>query len=141
MKKNKTGLKHKELTEKIIKAFYEVYNELGFGFLESVYQKAMAIVFRDYGLKVEEEKQIKVYFQGKVIGDYRADLWVNNIIILELKAAKTLVKEYEAQLLNYLRATNVEIGLLLNCGLKPQFKRMIFDNSRKKQLIKSVVSV
>lgn len=141
MNKNKTGLKHKELTEKIIKAFYEVYNELGFGFLESVYQKAMAIVFRDYGLKVEEEKQIKVYFQGKVIGDYRADLWVNNIIILELKAAKTLVKEYEAQLLNYLRATNVEIGLLLNCGLKPQFKRMIFDNSRKKQLIKSVVSV
>ena len=131
MNKNKTELKHKKLTEIIIKAFYEVYNELGFGFLESVYQKAMAIVLRDYGLKVEEEKQIKVYFRGKVIGDYRADLWVNNTVILELKAAKTLVKENEAQLLNYLRATKVEIGLLLNFGPKPQFKRMIFDNSRK----------
>jgi len=131
MNKNKTELKHKKLTEIIIKAFYEVYNELGFGFLESVYQKAMAIVLRDYGLKVEEEKQIKVYFRGKVIGDYHADLWVNNTVILELKAAKTLVKENEAQLLNYLRATKVEIGLLLNFGPKPQFKRMIFDNSRK----------
>lgn len=131
MNKNKADLKHKELTETIIKAFYGVYNELGFGFLESVYQKAMVIVLRDYGLKVEEEKQIKVYFRGKVIGDYRADLWVNNTVILELKAAKTLVKENEAQLLNYLRATKVEIGLLLNFGPKPQFKRMIFDNSRK----------
>ncbi len=131
MNKNKTDLKHKELTETIIKAFYGVYNELGFGFLESVHRKAMAIVLRDYGLKVEEEKQIKVYFRGKVIGDYRADLWVNNTVILELKAAKTLVKENEAQLLNYLRATKIEIGLLLNFGPRPQFKRMIFDNSRK----------
>lgn len=122
---------HAELTEKILQAFFEVYNELGYGFTEKVYQNALGIVLRSKGLKVVAEKEIQVLFRGAVIGDYRADLLVEDKVIVELKAASVLVVEHEAQLLNYLKATRLEVGLLLNFGPKPAYKRRVFDNTRK----------
>ncbi len=124
-------LLHKELTDGIISVFYDVYNELGFGFLEKVYQNSMYIELLSRGYNVEANKQIKVYYKDKEVGLYYADLLVENKVILELKAANSIVDEFENQLLNYLRGTSIEVGLLLNFGDKPQFKRKIFDNKRK----------
>ena len=125
-------LLHKDLTEAIIKTFYEVYNELGYGFLEKVYQNSMHLELKARGFKVEAQKQIKVYYKGQEVGEYYADLVVNELVIVELKAAEVIVEEFEWQLLNYLRGTNKEVGLLLNFGKKPEFKRKVFENSRKK---------
>jgi GxxExxY protein len=124
---------HKELTDEIIKAYYDVYNELGYGFLEKVYQNSLFIELKSRGFHVEAQKQIKVYYKGKEVGEYYADLIVNELIILELKAAEVIVKEHEWQLINYLRGTNIEVGLLLNFGIKPEFRRKVFTNDRKKQ--------
>lgn len=124
-------LKHNEITDKIIKAFYEVYNELGFGFLEAVYEKALYIVLNDFGLDVEQQKKINVYFRNQIIGVYVADLIVNQKVIIEIKAVKRLAAEHEAQLLNYLRSTEIEVGLLVNFGAQLKFKRFVFDNNRK----------
>ena len=126
--------KHQELTEKIIEAFYCVYNELGFGFLENVYQNALYFELLKRGFYVEAQKPINVYYQKNLVGKYKADLLVNNLIILELKAADYLVPENELQLINYLKATDKEVGLLLNFGMKPEIRRKIFDNDRKKNL-------
>jgi GxxExxY protein len=126
-------MKHQEITEKIIKAFYAVYNELGYGFLESVYEQAMPIALRQEGLPVTQQAQVTVYFRGQLVGDFRADLLVNDAVIVELKAARTIEGAHEAQLMNYLRATKIEVGLLMNFGPKPEFKRFIFDNERKGQ--------
>jgi GxxExxY protein len=112
--------------------FYGVYNELGYGFLESVYQSALVIALRNAGLQVQQEVDIPVWFWGQKVGDFRADLLVEGLVLLELKAARTLDPAHEAQLLNYLRATDVEIGMLLNFGARPQFRRLLFDNERKK---------
>jgi GxxExxY protein len=124
-------LRHSELTDKIIKAFYEVCNELGYGFLESTYREAMVVALEASGLAAAREVSVPVWFRGQKIGQYYADLMVNATILLELKTARTLEKAHEAQLLHYLRATDIEVGLLLNFGLHPQFRRMIFDNKRK----------
>ncbi|MCD6102296.1 MAG: GxxExxY protein [Candidatus Cloacimonetes bacterium] len=121
-------IKYKEITEKIIKAFYEVYNDLGHGFLESVYENALYILLLEYGLQVERQKEIAVYFRGKMVGFFKTDLVVENKVIIELKAVKCILPEHEAQLLNYLKATDIEVGLLLNFGKKPEFIRRIFDN-------------
>ena len=129
---NTSNYLHKELTDKIIKAFYNVYNELGFGFLENVYQNALYFELINSQLKVEAQKAIEVYYQNRLVGSYKADLIVNNVIILELKAVEYLMEEHELQLINYLKATNIEIGLLLNFGKKPEIKRKIFTNDRKK---------
>jgi len=126
------GLKHKELTEAIIGVFYEVYNELGHGFLESVYEKAFELALRDRGLDVKSQIEVPVWFRGHAVGDFTADILVERKILLELKAVRTLDSAHEAQLLNYLRATEIEVGLLFNFGIKPEFKRLAFDNSRKK---------
>lgn len=126
------SLKHKEITDRIIKGFYEVYNELGDGFIESVYERALYIVLLSYGLQVEKQKDIAVYFRGQVIGEYRADLVVDEKIIVEIKAVRGIVPEHEAQIINYLKATDMEIGLLVNFGQKPEFKRFILDNKRKR---------
>ena len=126
-------LKYKEITELILKSFYEVYNELGDGFLESVYENALHIVLKGYGLPVERQKNISVIFRGKEIGDFKADLIVDENIVIELKAVRALDPAHEAQLINYLKATNIEVGLLLNFGRKPEFKRFIFTNKRKEQ--------
>ncbi len=124
-------LKHKEITDKILKYFYEVYNELGHGFLESVYEKALIIVLENSGLKVESQKQVSVYFRNSEIGIFKPDLIVENKIIVELKAVKNILPEHEAQLINYLKATKIEVGLLLNFGDKPDFIRRVYDNDRK----------
>src|ERR1700722_5483028 len=121
-------LLHKDITDKIIKAYYKVYNELGFGFLEKVYGNALFFELGEMGLLVEKQKHIKVYYEGKEVGDYFADLYVENCIIVELKAAESLCEEHEFQLINYLKATETEIGLLLNFGKEPEFKRKLFTN-------------
>ncbi|MEP7339985.1 MAG: GxxExxY protein, partial [Acidobacteriota bacterium] len=127
----KRGFKYGELTDKIIGIFYDVYNELGHGFLEAVYRDAMLIALRQIGLKAEKECPVPVWFRGIEIGQYRADLIVEEKVILELKAARAIDPAHEAQLLHYLRATVIEVGLLLNFGPKPEFKRHAFDNDRK----------
>jgi GxxExxY protein len=119
---------HKELTSKIIKCFYTVYNALGFGFLEKVYENALKIELEKNKLFVEKQKPIKVHYDNKIVGEYFADLIVNEQIIIELKAAESLCEEHEFQLINYLKATNIELGLLLNFGKKPEIKRKIFTN-------------
>jgi GxxExxY protein len=126
--------KHTDTTELIIKAFYKVYNTLGYGFLEKVYGNALAIELRKLGLDVNQEVRIAVYYGGEVVGEYFADLLVVGAVIVELKAVKRLLEEHEAQLLNYLKATRYEVGLLLNFGPKPEIKRKAFDNSRKGSL-------
>ena len=123
---------HEETTEKIIKAYYKVYNTLGHGFLEKVYENAMAIELRKMGFKVNKQKNIKVYYESEEVGDYFADLLIDDLIIVELKAAEGICENHEAQLINYLKATMIEIGLLLNFGKKPEFKRKIFHNHLKK---------
>ena len=122
---------HQELTGKIIKVFYAVYNELGYGFLEAVYEKAFVLALREEGLSVETQVEIKVWFRGQEIGTFFADVLVNGVVLLELKAARALDSSHEAQTLNYLRATDIEIALLFNFGPKPEFKRLSFDNRRK----------
>ncbi|MBX3055369.1 MAG: GxxExxY protein [Anaerolineae bacterium] len=126
--------KHMELTQIILGAFFDVYNALGYGFLEKVYENAMAIELRHHGLYVEPQKLIQVYYRRELIGEYFADLVVNNLVIVELKAAKKLADEHEAQLLNYLKATPYEVGLLLNFGPKPEYLRRAYDNTRKPNL-------
>ncbi len=120
--------KHKELTSEIIRCFYEVYNELGFGFLEKVYENALKHELEKRGFYVEKQKPIKVHYDDIIVGEYYADLIVNESVIIELKAAESLCKEHELQLINYLKATDIEVGLLLNFGKKPEFKRKIFTN-------------
>ena len=127
-----TDLKHGKITDQIIRVFYEVYNELGYGFLESVYQKSLAIALTSVGLSVCSPVEIPVWFRGTRVGSFEADLLVENCVLLELKATRALVSNHRAQLLNYLRATEIEVGLLLNFGERPEFKRLIFDNPKKK---------
>jgi len=122
---------YEDKTQKIIKAFYKVYNTLGYGFLEKVYQKALLIELRKMGFYCQEEAPVKVYYEEYQVGDYRADIIVDNCIIIENKAAEALAEENEYQLINYLKATEIEVGLLLNFGKKPEFRRKIFTNDRK----------
>jgi GxxExxY protein len=126
-----TALRHSATTDAIIGAFYDVYNELGHGFLESVYREALALVLAERGLKVEQEKSVTVCFRKSTVGIFRTDLLVNNAVIVELKCARALDSVHEAQLLNYLKATEFEVGLLLNFGTRPQFRRMLLDNVHK----------
>jgi len=129
--------KHSELTEKIIKAFYKVYNTLGYGFLEKVYENAIYIELEAIGFNIKKQEPIKVYYEGKEVGVYFADLIVNNTIIIELKATEYLIEENESQLINYLKATEMEVGLLLNFGKKPEVKRKIYSNNIE-HIIKSL---
>ena len=123
-----TDYLYKDLTEKIIKCFYKVYDELGFGFLESVYENALIIELQNIGLKVENQKELEVFYKGFSVGKYRSDIIVENKVIIELKSINKLSKFHEVQLVNYLKATNIEIGLLVNFGEKLNFKRKIFRN-------------
>lgn len=126
------SLLHKDITEEIISAYYFVYNELGYGFLEKVYENAMLVELKSRGFKVESQKIIKVYFKDSIVGEYFADIVVNDKIILELKSCEALVPEHEVQLFNYLKATNIEVGLLFNFGKRAAFKRKVFTNNNKK---------
>ena len=123
--------KYKELTEKIIGIFYKVYNNLGYGFLENVYENAMMIDFKKENIPAVSQYAIKVFYEDEIVGEYFADILVDDKVIVEIKAVKNLAIEHEAQLLNYLKATDKEVGLLLNFGPKPKIKRKVFDNIRK----------
>ncbi len=125
--------KYQDITEKIIRAFYNVYNLLGYGFLEKVYENAMIIELKSLNLNCDKQKQINVLYKNQNVGEYYADIIVEDKVIIELKAAESIIEEHEHQLLNYLKATEIEVGLLLNFGKKPQFKRQIFENSFKNQ--------
>jgi GxxExxY protein len=127
-------LKYKELTHLIIKCFYEVYTELGGGFLESVYENAMTLVLQQQGLQVETQKDVAVYFRGSLIGNFRADMIVEGKVLLELKAVRCLESVHEAQLLNYLKATTIEVGLLMNFGNEPTFKRLVYNKQLKESV-------
>lgn len=123
------GYKYSDLTDKIIRAFYHVYNELGYGFLEKVYERALIIELGKMNLSVQSQVGISVYYEGQEVGLYYADILVEGVVILELKAGQGFIEEHEAQLINYLKATDIEIGLLLNFGVKPVVKRKIFSNN------------
>jgi GxxExxY protein len=125
-------LKHRELTQKIIGVFYEVYGELGHGFLESVYQKSLCLALNQAGLTIHSPVDIPVWFRGHQVGNFEGDVLVEKCVLLELKALRALDSSHQAQLLNYLRATRIEVGLLLNFGARPEFKRLAYDNSRKR---------
>jgi GxxExxY protein len=126
-----TNIKHQEITDKVIKIFYKVYGQLGYGFLEKVYTNAIMIELKKEGIPAIAQSPIKVIYEKEVVGEYFADILVDNKVIVEIKAARGLASENEAQLLNYLKATDVEVGLLLNFGPKPEVKRKLFDNPRK----------
>lgn len=119
---------HGEITESIIASFYDVYNTLGYGFLEKVYENALALELAKQCLDIKAQVPIPVFYDDKQVGQYYADLLVDDKVIVEIKAAKDLCEEHEFQLINYLKATNCEVGLLLNFGRKPQFKRKVFQN-------------
>ena len=123
-----TNYLHSELTGLIIKAYYNVYNSLGSGFLEKVYENALMIELQKLGLRCESQKQIDVFYDGQNVGTYFADIIVNDAVIIELKAVETIAKIHEAQLVNYLRATRIEVGLLLNFGKEPQHKKRVLTN-------------
>jgi GxxExxY protein len=123
--------KHSDLSEAIIGVFYAVYNELEYGFLESVYRNSLQLALLAKGMRVETEIPVPVFFRGRNVGDFRADAVVNSCVLLELKTAEAISIAHEAQLLNYLRATKLEVGLILNFGPKAQVRRLAYDNTRK----------
>jgi GxxExxY protein len=130
-----TDLKHGLITDQILKVFYDVCNELGHGFLESVYHRSLVLALETTGLKVCSQVGIPVWFRGVQVGNFVADLLVENCVLLELKAARSVDSSHYAQLRNYLRATEIEVGLL-NFGERPEFKRVIFDNLKKQGAIR-----
>ena len=138
MQERVTVGKHDELTRAIIGVFYDVYNELGSGFVESVYRECMRIALAEVGLKVQTEVPIPVHFRGSLVGVFRADLVVNGLVLIELKVGDGLAKEHETQTLHYLRATSLEVALLMNFGPALKFKRLIMDNEKKNKSVASV---
>ncbi|HKP70245.1 MAG TPA: GxxExxY protein [Pyrinomonadaceae bacterium] len=123
--------RHIELTKTIIGCFYDTYNELGFGFIESVYENSLCIALRTVGLDVYQQIAIPVWFRGKSVGNFDADVMVNQLVLLELKSARAIEQSHLAQLRNYLKATEIEVGLLLNFGPKAELKRIVLGNDRK----------
>jgi GxxExxY protein len=132
--KKKFEGKHSELTGKILGAFFQLHKEMGYGFSEKVHQAALALLLEEFGMKVLQQVPLRVYFHGKVVGEYVADMLINDLVLLELKAVEKLNSAHDAQLLNYLKATEIEVGLLLNFGPQAEFHRKIYDNARKGSL-------
>ena len=125
--------KHEALTEEIIKAFFKVYNTLGYGFLEKVYENALAYELRRRNLSVSQQIPITVFYETVEVGHYVADMVINDLVILEIKSAEKIIKAHDAQLLNYLRSTNIEVGLVLNFGPKPQISRKVYETARHRK--------
>ena len=123
--------KHSELTGKILGAFFQIHKELGYGFSEKVYENSLCILLTELGMKVDPQVHLHVYYHGQRVGEYIADLIVNDVVLLELKAAEKIAEDHAAQLLNYLKATNIEVGLVLNFGPTAEFRRKVYDNERK----------
>jgi len=115
------------LTETIIGAAYKVHNTLGTGFLEKVYENALSIELKKQGLKAEQQKSLSVKYDGQIVGEYTPDIIVNGQVILELKAVDKTSVIHEAQLINYLKATGIEVGLLINFGKRVEVKRRVFN--------------
>ena len=128
------SLRHEELTKTIISAFYAVYNSLGYGFLEKVYENAFVLELKKRGLTVEQQRRIHVFYDGHVVGEYFADIVVENHIIVELKAAEAISEAHTAQLFNYLKSTRCEVGFVFNFGPEPSFERRYYSNAKKKNL-------
>ena len=126
-------MKHEALTEKLIGIFYTLYNELGHGFLESIYQRGYVFMLRDEGLSFVEQAPVRVVHRGRDLGEFKIDLLAENLVLVELKAVKALEAAHEKQVYNYLKATHIEVGLLLNFGTRPQVKRILFENEYKTQ--------
>jgi len=126
-------MKHEALTEKLIGAFYALYNELGHGFLESIYQRGYAFMLKDEGLPFVEQAPVRVTHRGRDLGEFKMDLVVENLVLVELKAVKVLDASHEKQVFNYLKATSIEVGLLFNFGPRPQVRRIILENEYKLQ--------
>ena len=124
-------LKHADLTERLIGTFFSVYNELGHGFLKSVYEEAFSIALAERAVFFERQMAVPVWYHGRRVGDFRVDLLVERKVILELKTGRDIELAWEKQLLNYLRATEIEVGLLFNFGPSAQFRRLVFANERK----------
>jgi GxxExxY protein len=133
-------MKHQEVTERVIAAFYHVYNTLGWGFLERVYHLALKHELEKRGLTVSTNARFEVFYDGVPVGEFFADLLVEGCVILELKAAEAIAPEHEAQLLNYLRASHIDVGLVLNFGPKPQVRRKIYDTARRVAHTNSILS-
>lgn len=129
MNADKSGLVDEAITDKVIRAFFDVYNELGAGFLENVYENALVFALRQNDLAVIQQAAVDVRYQGQIVGEYRVDLLVEGRVLVEVKAASTLAPNHEAQLLNYLKATGIPVGLLLNFGPRAQFKRRIYSQA------------
>jgi len=134
MTREKFEGKHSELTGKILGAFFQVHKELGYGFSEKVYENALAMLLIEMGLKVEQQMHLYVFYHGRVVGEYIADMVINDTVLLELKATQKIIEDHAAQLLSYLKATNIEVGLVLNFGPSAEFRRKIYDNERKGSL-------
>jgi GxxExxY protein len=128
---SQTVLKHRDITEGIIRVFFDVYNELGHGFLESVYEQALCIALAEAGLVVERQVPVPIWFRRQKLSEFRADILVEQKVMVELKVAKCLDSTHYAQLMHYLKATPIEVGILLNFGLRAEFKRLVFANERK----------
>jgi len=129
-------LLNQDLTNSIIRCFYNVYNSLGYGFLEKVYENAMCIELQKMGLKCHPQQKIEVHFKGHKVGTYFADIVVEDLVIIELKTSP-LIDEHEYQLLNYLKATEMEVGLLLSFGKDAKFTRKIFTNDKKSEHLRT----
>jgi GxxExxY protein len=125
------NLIHAELTELLIGIYFEVYNELGYGFLESIYEKAFVSLLTERKIAFQQQCLLEVTFRGKVLGEFKADLIIERAVIVELKAVQKLELPHEKQLLNYLKATTLEVGLLFNFGPTSEFRRLVFENERK----------
>jgi GxxExxY protein len=125
---------YSELTDRIISCFYDAYDELGYGFLESNYSNGLALLLREAGLEFEREVPVEVLLRGTPIGLYRLDMVVEKRVVVEIKASKAIGLPDERQLQNYLKATNLEVGLLLHFGPQPRVRRFVFDNLRKRRL-------
>jgi len=133
MENQESKLLHSDVTEKILRVYYDVYNEIGHGFLESVYANCMSLALSAASISVQREVPLPVYFRGQDVGQFKADLVANDCVLIELKAVQNLDRSHEAQVMNYLRATELEVALLLNFGSsKPQFKRIVFANENKR---------
>lgn len=117
---------YKELTDKVIRCFYNVFDSLRGGFLESVYENSLMVEFRHMGIAAENQKDLNVYYRNELVGEFRADIVVEEKILIEIKAVNRLLPIHEAQLINYLKSTSIKIGLLVNFGERLEFKRKIF---------------
>jgi GxxExxY protein len=141
MNKDGKSLEHGQLTDRVTGVFYAVYNELGTGFVESVYENAMAMALTQAGLQVTQQAGLEVRFRNQLVGSFRADLVVADSLIVELKAVTALLPAHEVQLVNYLKASGIPVGLLLNFGLRPQVRRKIFTHPVSDPPLSDVIRV